>query len=549
MNAFAGVQERTPKEQSQKDEAVARGASRAFVSLTQSQLPDNWQLVHESFKGANDRLLYSTAAVNSILAWLNFPPKLRHFFDCLLVLSRYDEKPFQATNLDIGMQMRVGKGAKAESLQKMISRHKAKLLEWQNNLAFDLIGIERGRFDALRQKNDPTTYTPHILEWVPKILGSVNMREWNKGHLQKLREIRRQAKNFLESNPDCPPLRGYQPKTLSEGQKFDRTDKMLDSMLMEQLMRICREELEPSVYIKYRKNRENHIITNQFGTVGTMLTPEKDVPPVYDSVWHILKTGEITEVIEAGEQKLEEKLSRLEEAGFDHLTYAVEIVKEERRDVKTPRVWDKGSWLETANDFTSEAAETPTGHFSEFESDNLKTGEIRPTKSFEINDHDGTFLIDTEETISPSDIGKIPNDSAAVSEPDFTDWFNDAAALPDTQPITEQSLQNLFDAWVLKVRELVPDKPPAELWKGAWQIYLDLEFMLDKQLEAYKRLGEVKADILAGKCELNDFREAFADLVASGAQYYQNGVTVPQSAQKLKVFRDRLLPHLIIEGG
>jgi hypothetical protein len=166
----------------------------------------------------------------------------------------------------------------------------------------------------------------------------------------------------------------------------------------------------------------------------------------------------------------------------------------------------------------------------------LKT--LSPTK--------GTFFENQGDIFVP--LVEDEAESVKQTAVDFTDWFAEAAGVKAAPVLNEETLQELFDAWVFKVRELVPDKTPPELWKGAWQVYLDLEFMTDAQLKAYRNMETVRGDVLTGGRELTAFRCAFVEWVSAGASFYQNGVCVPQSAAKLKVFRERLQPHLTVEG-
>lgn len=324
-----GVIARTIEEEKEKIEAVRSGA-RPILGLARAKYSDEFRLTAVDFTDPQRNLADSVAALNAVCAWVQFPAKLRNFLDCLIAAAGdATGEPVTLTNLQIGKQIRVGRAAKDSSTAKAISRNKKKLVEWQNEHGFELVEIIPGEFDAARKKNNPGSYNVIVAQWIPEIVAlAAASRDWHKSRNLRLKAIRRAARAFINSLPDAPPIRGYQPKELSEGQKFDRFFHSVFNNYPKKLalaaqMNFSLEELHARAI--HEMNKAYLKAKKAAGLTSEILTADRDSPDVKSSYWDMARCGRL----------LEEDLLAL-----DDLT-----------DVKTvfPRQWRDGKFVDHSN--------------------------------------------------------------------------------------------------------------------------------------------------------------------------------------------------------
>lgn len=521
---YKGVQNWTSEEFEEKTDALSK-AKRSIVSVVKGKLADEFVLSAPDYRSETAPLAFQTAAVNAVLAWLNFPTKLRSFVDCIVALAgETGAKSFTATNLEIGKQIRIGRKAKDDSIQKSISRLKSQVIEWQNNLSFDIIGIERGRFNPEKRKNEPTTYTPYLLEWIPEIIALASETpNWQKGIRLKLKEIRRSARDVLNSLPTAPPIRGYEPKTLSEEEKFDRRHHIILSSMIKNRELLNSMGFVPEEYFRFLVGEMDKIATNPSGAAN-ILTPPSDEVNLKSSIWNKIKAGELCTAILENDEHLETKLETLEAAGFNRVSYAVEAMEsEEPRNIITPRVWEDGKFRETSNEIQTKTAEISTGQILNSASDNLQNTENRACKSLIPLTHDRTFSGIIDGTISDDEI-------------DFSDWQTEAEGVAE---MTHEKLAEIVQNWYAEIKIKVPQKQPKELWNGGWQIYWG-ELFDSRSKQAEANLKETVDDVVGGTKTIADLRGAVLDWIMSHLYYYKEGVSILPSKQTLKEFRERL---------
>jgi hypothetical protein len=557
MDVFEGVQSWTQREISAKEEAIKRGASRSLVNIVKGAAEGEFEIVHTDGDTQEADWTYLLSAQNHLLSQLNFPNKLKPFLDTIISSACGNgELEFSATNLEIGQKSRSGRDACSDkSMEKWVSRQKRLLDEWMAYKSFYLVGWQDGEYDFELNKRYPTRYQVFFNKYVVKAANLAKTKfYWGKGkdkRAMRNRALRESARRTLQEIPEAPNLRLKPPKTLSEEQKFDRRHHSMLTFMEKNRDALRKVGLDDRQYFEFLAVEIGKIASNSGGMIGKILTPEKDEPDHKSSVWQKIKTGAITEDIETASEALDIKIDLLEEVAFNQVDYAFEATKTEEKEIQTPQFFADGEWFDSDNKFGGATQSVKQNEPKTDQGDILSTKGTFLSGSKENADKTGAQA-DFDDFKHQGDIFvPLPaeNEESVKHSDDFTDWFNDAAEVPKVSVLAEDLLQVLFESWFLRVKELIPDLSPKELWKGAWQVYLDLEFATEKQLKAYRELENIRAKVLAGTKDLTHFRAAFAKWVAMGATYYQNGTSVPQSAAKLAKFAERLEKQLLIDDG
>lgn len=546
-----GVQAWSADEYQAKESAITQ-TPRPIVSVTRGIAQDEYIVSAPNFQNDTEAFVHQTAALNAVLAWLNCPDKVRPFIDSVLaVCADTGFNSFTATDLEIGKQMRVGRNAKAESVSRRITRAKTSLLEWQNELHFDVIGIERGKFDPVKKRNEPTRYTPFILEWVIEIVHIASASDkWHKGKNHQLKEIRRAARDYLNSKPQSPPLRGYQPKTFTEEQTVNRTVRRVIGDI---------NRLRNQPVIKSQPKSLHRLLvafadqecTNPTGSVGSVLTPSKDEPNKDLNFYKLFESGEIDDVVDQMNDGLREKFETLASVDYDHIDYAVAATAGEERNVIVPQIWQDGEFVEVENKISTKL-DAENGDLSTGQN-NFENDEKTVCNSLKINDAStGHFVGENEQIFDGFSEGQNNDLSAGhfddfdgfehvggTFSDDFTDWKNEAEGVAEIEPPTVESLTEIFNEWFHQTAVKLPDATPAELQKGVWQFYRLDSYTL-RQHETTDKLSQTMIDIASGNLEFSAFKPAAIDYLMARVLYYQCGTITPQSPERINKFREGL---------
>jgi hypothetical protein len=127
------------------------------------------------------------------------------------------------------------------------------------------------------------------------------------------------------------------------------------------------------------------------------------------------------------------------------------------------------------------------------------------------------------------------NFADAFDHVDLTDLVTEAEGVRETE-IDPERLQHLLNEWSVLVKEKIPEKEGPALWNGGWQVHWGDLF--DRKAEnAQAAMLSVMSQIAEGKTELSELKPAFVDWIVARVIYYRSGVPVPQSAERLKIFR------------
>jgi hypothetical protein len=278
-------------------QSYQNAAPRRYMSVLQSQVDESVTLVDANLE-TDVNFIYQTDALNCVLAQLNFPHNLRSFLDAIIGLSGESKnRTFTATNFQIGLRVRTGSNrCSDDSMERWVSRYKRKLTDWQGLKLFELVKIVPGNYDPETEKNLPTNYTVSVTTHLPKIVTLAQSKFYwrNGGEYRKLqnRAIREAAREYLYSLPECPPLKLTPPKILTEQEKFDRRYRTILTFLENNRDALHRLGIAHEDLFIYLVNDLAKLCFNPPGTVGHILTPQKNEPDRENSIWNKIKRGD-----------------------------------------------------------------------------------------------------------------------------------------------------------------------------------------------------------------------------------------------------------------
>lgn len=477
-----GFQEWTPEERAEKDAAIS-AVPRPLAAVLKTAVEGTHQIVDvEASELANTS--FEFAAMNQILAWLNFPYKLRPYLDCLIgIAGSCETAEFTAVNIEIGRQVRTGKSIKDESIGTWVTRQKKKFQAWQSFKQFSLIDITDGKFDARTRKNTPAAYKIHIVLWAKLVVQKAQTKfYWRKEKQYRrfqIRAIRQSAYEILQSMPECGPLR-LKLRTLSEEEKFDRRVHQQISAHLKNLdflskIDIASEDLHLYVIRELTKAYEK-----KRGLTGNLITPINEEPDVRSSVISKIKNGTLLEDDEQTEETPDE-------------------------EVQQPRYWANGGWGESSNQMPVKDALEEIDK-NAFESDNLHIEENSVCKLLETQAHEPTFLNKPENVGSTNRIAEI---SKIVTE------------------------------WTRIVAEKMPDAPPTKLNSGVWQFY-KYEVFTERAKQAQLVLQQAIWQVADDTASLAELKESAIDYLMARVEWWQYGVRTQASETQLSSIRTRL---------
>ena len=388
---FTGDENEFTGEEYAEKEALMNAAPRHLLSAIRNAVGD-YDLVDGGASGLANTS-FEMAAINQILAWLNFPYQQRPYLDCLIGLAGSCERDeFSATNIEIARQVRTGKNANDDSMAKWVTRQKKKFQLWQSVRQFNLVEITDGKFDAKRRKNTPTTYKINLVYWAKQAVQKAKSKTyWRNGkeyRRNQIRAIRQSCYEVLQSLPEAPPLR-LKIRTLSEEEKLDRRVHLQISSHEKNLDFIHKMGMAEEELHQYVIRELNKAFEKKRGLAGNLVTTPEDEPQKSASVFYKLKTGTL----------------------LDDDDY----IDETENFSQTPiaRHWEGGGWVEPSNKIPEKDAETEISR-TDIVTDNVQIGAKDGCNSLKTKIHGRTFL-----------------DRTALSEI-IQSWFNRIAEkLPD----------------------------------------------------------------------------------------------------------------------
>lgn len=504
-----GVVSVTPKEYEAKQTAVKSGASRRLTSIIQSAT-DEFQIVDVDFSNAQAEFAWHMDAQNHLLALLNFPNKLKPFLDAIIGASgSAGQTVFTATNWEIGQRSRSGREACSDgAMEKWVSRQKRKLDEWQSFKNFHFVSIEQGAYDFEKKKRYPTKYKINFNKYVCETVAVAKTKFYWRGSSDKRRfqgrALREAARQILNEIPEAPPWRITPVKTLSEEEKFDRRHKQILTFLEKNKAALERVGLDAESYFMYCIRQLDQIATNSTEAFG-LLTPDDDRATREFSVWAKIKTGEINNDIEDLDAHLDEKLDRMDRAGYNQVEYVALKAEEtpKQADISVHEPENQGECL-TLSDQADISGETAKP---------LKTH--NQTKRTFLENHTDTFVPLVEE------------------KPEVLNTFGN----------------QLVDLWKAQIREKIPDPTFEDRFsnQGCWEIIWNSPSRAarDKNAALDGAISMFDEDFI----NAGNLRTVFIEWIIARLARYRKGVPVALLDSQTKAFENRLEGFLKIPDG
>lgn len=543
-----GVHEWDGKEIDEKI-ALMTAAPKSVVSIVRTHINDDeYQVVDLDLENFGRELGYHRAAQNAIYNWLELPEGLEKYIDAVIAMA-LDEgsRKFSATNLELAQQLFIGKRGSKDYAKKWITDKKKKLQNWQSFNNVLLIDVEDGAFDPVKRKNHPTNYRIYIVDMILEtVVEAKDSDDWKKARnrYHKNKAIRRAARKIALKAKESPLIRPAKDRSLSEEEKFDRRHRLILSSMVRNREFLNKMNMTYEDYFLFLVSEMDKIATNPAGA-NRLLTPEKDEANHHISVFSKIKSGEIVEEIEKNNEHLDKKISLLDALKGDRVEYGAIAVAEEEREVKSPKVWQDGHFVELSNNIETktedfaphDVSDLSEGHFSsQSEKSVCKPLEIKDRRRDILNSENNEIIGEKTSVVE----GTFPEVSAEI-EPDFSDWFNEAAEIEPAKKYDLEDLRQIVANWCAIVAKKLPDAKPSELQKGVWQVYWGEQFdhksiLLQADMAMMPRL------IAEGQKPISALKPMFVEWIMSRVTYFQHDV--PQRGaydSRYKEFRQKLL--------
>lgn len=317
--------------------AAVTAPSKAALSMVQSKIKDQYDLVDNSQFTAADEFAYHLDALSHILVYLKFPDGLRGFLDTLLALSRTGKKEFKAQNWEVGSRSHSGRDACTDSsMEKWVSRKKKQLAMWQTTRRFEIVSWVDGEFNFKTNKRTPTVYkvdfNKYILEAVTKAKSKWYWRSGSSDRSRKLqgRALREAARAVIDSIPNAPNLK-LKIKTVPKDQIFNqRWNRSISGMEK------CADDIDAengdidqvidSAIIELERIRAQHR-----GTVGKLLNEKNKNPRRNLNFYELALRGDLTQVIQK------------------------DLPEENKETAVVSRYWRDGEFADTSNTIETSA--------------------------------------------------------------------------------------------------------------------------------------------------------------------------------------------------
>lgn len=545
-----GVSEWTPEEIKEKDSNVKRGAARRLMSVIESAVPDEFELVDISSDDQEANFAWSLDAQNHLLALLNFPNKLKPYLDSIMgSAAACGTTEFSATHREIGQRSRSGReNCSDESMEKWVYRHKIELEEWMSYKSFQLVKITPGDYDHVKNRRLPTRYRVFLNQYVVKTVNLAKSKYyWRDGAENRRlqgRALREAARTVINEIPDAPNLKIRSVKSLSEQQKFDRNHRSILTYLKKNSAVLDKLGFDVREYLLYLVGEIDKIGTNPRGTIGNLLTPDRDEPNHQISIWNKIQAHELADEIRINDEHLENKIDLQKALRFDPLAYAFQSVQNEEREIAKPKYFRDGKFVDSDHSFAESANPTeetdsvisielsdPLADIFDDDTNLLKTKDDcrRTSESVSTRTNEETNRTNVSEWVAESD--------------DFFDCLDWKTEAEETQAI-EADAWEIIDDWTRLIAEKVPELSYQDKWSktGKWNVVRQM--VTSKARDADASLNTLCTSINDRIKPLSDLKQGYLDWIAVRLEFWQNGyecITESKRQDFLNRLRQKIL--------